>query len=184
MRVIAGRARGRRLSVPPAGTRPTSDRVREALFSSLDSEVGDWSSVRFLDLCAGSGAVGLEALSRGAAAATLVEQDRRCLEVLRRNVAAVGAGGEVIAADARSWLPGDRRFDVVYIDPPYAVPEEDVHAMLRNLVSADAVSDQALVVIERSSRSGNPWPQTDWEPLRQREYGDTTLWYGRRAGGG
>lgn len=181
MRVISGRARGRRLSVPPAGTRPTSDRVREALFSSLDSDVGDWSRVSFLDLCAGSGAVGLEALSRGAAAATLVEQDRRCLEILRRNAAAVDERAEIIAADARTWLPGDRRFDVVYIDPPYAVPDADVHAMLENLATASSVSGEALVVIERSSRSGDPWPDSGWQHLRRRDYGETVLWYGRRA---
>lgn len=183
MRVIAGRARGRRLSVPPAGTRPTSDRVREALFSSLDSAVGDWSGVRVLDLCAGSGAVGLEALSRGAAAATLVEQDRRCLDVLRRNAAAVDPSAEIIAADARSWLPGERRFDVVYVDPPYAAPDADVHAMLANLIAADAVSSEALVIVERSVRTGDPWPDADWEALRRRDYGETTLWYGRRTGG-
>lgn len=182
MRVIAGSARGRRLSVPPAGTRPTSDRVREALFSSLDSEVGDWSGVRFLDLCAGSGAVGLEALSRGAARATLVEQDRRCADVLRRNAAVVDAAAEIVVADARTWMPDDRSFDIVYVDPPYAVPESDVQAMLENLVEARALTTSSLVVIERSARSGDPWPASGWEVLRRRDYGETSLWYGRITG--
>ncbi|MGA0091699.1 MAG: RsmD family RNA methyltransferase, partial [Candidatus Nanopelagicales bacterium] len=100
MRIIAGNAGGRRLDAPPPGTRPTTDRVREALFSSLDSAIrlehGGWDGVRVLDLFAGSGAVGLEAMSRGAGSATLVERDRRCAEVLRRNVAAVAPSAHVV----------------------------------------------------------------------------------------
>ncbi|MEX1211089.1 MAG: 16S rRNA (guanine(966)-N(2))-methyltransferase RsmD [Candidatus Nanopelagicales bacterium] len=180
MRIIAGIARGRRLYSPPTGTRPTSDRVREALFSSLDGLVGEWTAVHFLDVCAGSGAVGLEALSRGAAQATLVEEDRRCLDVLRRNVSAVGVDADVVMADARTWNPGDRTFDVVYVDPPYAMSDEDLRQILVNLTSGAHLAPRALVVLERAVRSASPWPEEGWEELRRRDYGETSLWYGRR----
>lgn len=185
MRIIAGHARGRRLASPPAGARPTTDRVREALFSSLDVHVrehaGGWGDVRVLDLCAGSGAVGLEALSRGARTATLVERDRRCLEVLRRNVAAVDPRARVVAADAFAWLPEDPPYDLVYIDPPYAVSDDDVRALIATLGGHGALARNGLVVVERSSRSPSPWPDEGWEHVRTREYGDTSLWYGRAS---
>ncbi len=183
MRVIAGHAGGRRLAAPPEGTRPTTDRVREALFSSLDTHVrenyGGWSDIHFLDLFAGSGAVGLEAMSRGAAEATLVERDRRCLEVLRRNVATVDARARVVAADATRWHPEGGPFHVVYVDPPYAVADDDVRGVLTALVVHGALAKGALVVVERSVRSHEPWPGSGWEELRKRDYGDTALWYGR-----
>lgn len=183
MRIIAGAAGGRRLAAPPEGTRPTTDRVREALFSSLDSYVGDthggWSGVRVLDLFAGSGAVGLEALSRGAAGATLVERDRRCLAVLRVNAAAIDSRGRVVAADAFAWLPDDPGYDIVYVDPPYAVSDDDVRDVIDRLVRAAAFGPRALIVVERSQRSGSPWPVAGVEHIRERAYGDTRLWYGR-----
>lgn len=183
MRIIAGRAGGRRLHAPPEGTRPTTDRVREALFSSLDAHVragqGGWDRVRVLDLFAGSGAVGLEALSRGAAAATLVERDRRCLEVLRRNVATVDPAAHVVAADALAWVPVGGPYDIAYVDPPYALSDDAVHDLLARLVAAAALAEGALVVVERSRRSGEPWPVSGGiAPLRKRDYGDTSLWYG------
>jgi 16S rRNA (guanine966-N2)-methyltransferase len=185
MRIIAGTAGGRRLAVPPEGTRPTTDRVREALFSSLDTHVridhGDWNRVRVLDLFAGSGAVGLEALSRGAAGATLVERDRRCLEVLRANVATVDPRARVVAADAFAWVPDGGPFDLAYIDPPYAVSDDDVRRLLEQLSSRGAFADDALIVVERSQRSSSPWPGQSVEPLRERAYGDTRLWYGRAS---
>ena len=185
MRIIAGAAGGRRLAAPPEGTRPTTDRVREALFSSLDTHVrgdhGGWSRVRVLDLFAGSGAVGLEALSRGAASATLVERDRRCLEVLRANVATVDPRARVVAADAFAWVPDRGPFDLVYIDPPYAVSDDDVRRLLERLSSRGAFADDALIVVERSQRSSSPWPRESVEPLRERAYGDTRLWYGRTS---
>ena len=183
MRIIAGRAGGRRLSVPPEGTRPTTDRVREALFSSLDTHVrataGDWSGIRILDLFAGSGAVGLEAMSRGAAGATLVERDRRCLEVLRRNVAAVDPRAHVVAADALTWIAEGGPFDVVFVDPPYARADAEVRQLLSALIAQHALADGALVVVERSHRSEEPWPESGMEHLRKRDYGDTALWYGQ-----
>lgn len=183
MRIIAGHAGGRRLAVPPAGTRPTTDRVREALFSSLDAHVreasGGWAGMRVLDLFAGSGAIGLEALSRGASAATLVERDRRCLEVLRRNVAAVDPRARVVAADALTWPPVGGPYGLAYVDPPYALADDEVRELLGGLARHGALAEGALVVVERSSRSESPWPAQGWEHLRKRDYGDTALWYGR-----
>lgn len=189
MRIIAGRSGGRRLFAPPAGTRPTTDRVREALFSSLDPHVleqhGGWDGVLVLDLFAGSGAVGLEAMSRGAAGATLVERDRRCLDVLKRNVASVDERARVVAADATTWRPEGGPYDLVYVDPPYALPDDEVRAILADLAAHGALSDGALVVVERSTRSSAPWPASPpaagWEQLRRRVYGDTALWYGRAS---
>ena len=183
MRIIAGEAGGRRLRVPPEGTRPTTDRVREALFSSLDAHVRDlpegWQGVRFLDLFAGSGAIGLEALSRGARSATLVERDRRCLEVLRRNVAEIDPRAHVESADAFTWRPTGEAVDIAYVDPPYDVPDDDVRSLLGDLAGHDLFAPGALVVVERSRRSDMPWPDGGWEALRKRDYGVTALWYGR-----
>jgi 16S rRNA (guanine966-N2)-methyltransferase len=185
MRIIAGQAGGRRLAAPPAGTRPTTDRVREALFSSLDSHVreesGGWGEIEFLDLFAGSGAIGLEAMSRGARGATLVERDRHCLEVLRRNVAEVDPRARVVPADATTWRPDGGPFDIVYVDPPYALSDDDVRGVLGLLARHGALDEGALVVVERSSRSEAPWPSEGWQHLRKRDYGDTALWYGRAS---
>lgn len=183
MRIIAGSAGGRRLAAPPDGTRPTTDRVREALFSSLDAlvrgEFGGWREMRVLDLFAGSGAVALEAMSRGSECATLVERDRRCLAVLRANVAAVAPRGRVISADALTWVPTGGPFDLVYIDPPYSMADDDVRGLLARLFAQGALASDAIVVVERSHRSESPWPAAGFVDLRERDYGDTRLWYGR-----
>lgn len=181
-RIIAGTAGGRRLAVPPSGTRPTSDRVREALFSALAHDPGlDGAAV--LDLCAGSGALGLEALSRGAAHALFVESDRRAALVLRRNVAALGlAGAEVRAAPAAAVLgtPAVRAYDVLFVDPPYDVPDAEVVGWLDAAAGHGWLAQDATVVVERRTGGRFPWP----DPLcaeRDRRYGDTTLHIGRRG---
>ncbi len=134
-RIIGGTAGGRRIKAPPGDrTRPTSDRVREALFSTIDSELGSVAGLRFLDLYAGSGAVGLEARSRGAGVVTLVEHDRRTAAVIRENVRSLELTRvDVVVATADRALAHSPRapYDVVFLDPPYAVPVEDVHAVLR-----------------------------------------------------
>ncbi|KQX25334.1 MULTISPECIES: 16S rRNA (guanine(966)-N(2))-methyltransferase RsmD [unclassified Sphingomonas] len=118
MRIIAGRWRGRPLVAPQGqATRPTSDRTREALFSMLASRVGSFEGLKVADLCAGTGALGLEALSRGAAHCTFVERDRAAVEALRANIARLGAEAEVRAIAAESFAGG--AYDLVLIDPPY-----------------------------------------------------------------
>ncbi|MES2496327.1 MAG: 16S rRNA (guanine(966)-N(2))-methyltransferase RsmD [Pseudomonadota bacterium] len=118
MRIIAGRWRGRPLVAPKGQeTRPTSDRTREALFSMLASRVGSFEGLKVADVCAGTGALGLEALSRGAAHCTFVERDRPAIEALRANIAKLGAEAEVRAIAAESFVGG--AFDIVLIDPPY-----------------------------------------------------------------
>ena len=188
-RIIAGVAGGRRLSVPPAGTRPTSDRVREALFSALDSEWRasgvTWSQLPVLDLYAGSGALGLEALSRGAPEAVLVEKSRAAARVLAANVAAVGcAGAVVLTRDARQLAqtpPVASPAGLVFADPPYDVSAADVGGVLADLVTAGWIADDAMIVVERPARDdATPLP-AGWREVRRRAYGDTALWYARSA---
>ena len=185
-RVIAGAAGGRRLAVPPGtGTRPTSDRAREGLFSSWESLLGTLSGVRVADLYAGSGAVGLEALSRGASHALLVEADARAARIVRDNVRTLGLpGAEVRTGKAEQIVtgpaPGDP-YDVVFLDPPYAVTNDDLGEILLTLRAQGWLADDALVTVERSTRGGEfVWPQ-GFEPVRARRYGEGTLWYGRAA---
>jgi 16S rRNA (guanine966-N2)-methyltransferase len=185
-RVIAGSARGRRLQVPPGeGTRPTSDRAREALFSTLESLVGAWAGRRVLDLYAGSGAVGLEALSRGAAHALLVEADARAVRTVAANVATVGLpGAEVrhgrVERMAAAGVPPPA-YDVVFADPPYDLSDDDLRTVLVDL--RDALVEGAVVAVERSTRGG-PWTwPAGFEPVRSRRYGEATLWYGRATSG-
>ncbi len=139
-RIIGGVARGRRLATPKGDrTRPTSDRVREALFSSVESWCGSLHGLRFLDLYAGSGAVGLEAWSRGAAHVTLVEHDRRTAGIVSANARDLGCPvAQVVASTALTALarPPAAPYDVVFADPPYPVPSVDVEAMLAALVGA------------------------------------------------
>ena len=181
-RLIAGLAGGRRLQVPPAGVRPTGDKARGGLFNSLGSLV-DLEGAAVLDLYAGSGALGLEALSRGAAEVVFVESGPRVLPVLRANLAAVGLpGGTVLAGSVPTVLagPAPRGFDVVLADPPYAVPADEVRDVLRSLVAGEWLVPGGVVVVERSSREpGWNWP-TPLEGLRERRYGEAVLRYGRR----
>jgi 16S rRNA (guanine966-N2)-methyltransferase len=184
-RVVAGAAKGRRLEVPAAGTRPTSDRAREALFSALDAELqqqGGWGQVHFLDLYAGSGAVGLEALSRGAAEVLLVESRPEAARVARRNVDVVDLPGATVQlADVERLVrtTAGTRFDVAFLDPPYEVDGETVRAVLVDLAGRGWLAERALVVVERASRGEDfDWP-AGFDPLRSRRYGEATLWFGR-----
>ncbi|MEW2083088.1 16S rRNA (guanine(966)-N(2))-methyltransferase RsmD [Streptomyces sp. NPDC005283] len=185
-RVIAGAAGGRRLAVPPGnGTRPTSDRAREGLFSSWESLLGTLSGIRVADLYAGSGAVGLEALSRGASHALLVEADSRAVRTVRENVRALGLPGAEVrtgkAEQIATSLAPEVPYDVVFLDPPYAVTDDDLREILLTLRTQGWLADDALVTVERSTRGGEfVWPQ-GFEPLRARRYGEGTLWYGRAA---
>jgi len=182
-RIVGGAAKGRRLAVPPRGTRPTSDRAREALFNSLGGLI-DIVGARVLDLFAGTGAVGLEALSRGAVAACFVESDRAACEILRHNVETVAvAGAEIHRRPAAAYLVGagaDNPFDLVFADPPYSFGEAPLGALLTTLATPRWLSEAALVVVERSARGPEPqWPDAI-EPVNQKRYGEGVLWYGRR----
>jgi 16S rRNA (guanine966-N2)-methyltransferase len=179
-RIVAGSVGGRRIGVPRHGVRPTSERVREALFGALDAE-GAVRGAAVLDLCAGSGALGLEALSRGASHALFVESDKRVAGVLRDNLATLGlTGGEVRPATAASVLagPAPRAYDLLLADPPYAVGGEEVAGWLRAAAANGWLAPGALVVLERPTRAGAfGWPEP-LRPLRERRYGDTTLHLG------
>ena len=174
-RIIGGTAGGRRLETPRGQTtRPTSDRVREALFSAVESRTGSLDGLRFLDLYAGSGAVGLEAWSRGAGVVTMVEQDRRTASLITRNAAALGfAKARVIAGSVATVLaaPPAAPYDLVFSDPPYPLPDDDVDADLAALVAQGWLVPGALVVVERAAkRSRVTWPEgiEDDEVVRAR----------------
>ena len=182
-RVIAGEAGGRRLAVPAGrDTRPTSDRAREGLFGTISSIAGPLDGARVLDLYAGSGAVGLEALSRGARHVLLVEQDARAARVIRENIEAIGLPGAVLAADRVERVlargPDGDRYDVVFADPPYALPDAAVGRALALLAEGGWLAPGALVIVERATRSGPvSWPD-GFVPDRARRYGEATFWYG------
>lgn len=179
-RIIGGSAGGRHLATPRGeATRPTSDRVREALFSALESWFGSWEGVRVLDLYAGSGALGLEACSRGAEHALLVEKDRRTAQLVAANARELGlARARVVGGTVRSTLAGrpEAAYDLVLSDPPYPLEDQEVDADLAALVAHGWLADEAMVVVERSRRSPEPrWP-AGFGSTRRRKYGETTLW--------
>ena len=172
-RIVAGSAKGRTLAVPKSGTRPPSERVREALFSRLD-HMNVLEGATVLDLFAGTGALGLEALSRGAARATLVEKASAAARVASANVRATGLPARVVTADVRAYL-GARsgealtgENDLVFIDPPYDIPEGDMTTVLSAL--APWVGPDSLIVVERSTRA----PAPTWPPFLVLE--DTRAW--------
>jgi 16S rRNA (guanine966-N2)-methyltransferase len=181
-RVIAGVAGGRRLVVPAgASTRPTADRAREGLFSTLTAIRGSLDGAAVLDLYAGSGAVGLEAASRGAGRVLLVENDAKAVQAVRANIAALDLPGVEIRPEpvervlATEPVAG---FDIVFLDPPYSEPVTDA---VGQLVSGGWLAPGAIVAAERASRGPDmSWPD-GIEPLRARRYGEATLWYGRRS---
>ncbi|MDQ6874112.1 MAG: 16S rRNA (guanine(966)-N(2))-methyltransferase RsmD [Actinomycetota bacterium] len=183
-RIVAGAAGGRRLSVPAGReVRPTSDRAREAMFSTLGGLL-DLAGAAVLDLYAGSGAVGLEALSRGAARVVLVESDPVAAALIRTNIELVGLPGTHVVRDrVESFLdrpPADGAFDVVFADPPYALDDQDLTA---GLVKLDAgwLRPGGIVVVERPTRGGSwAWP-VGLAAIKAKRYGDGTLWYGRRS---
>lgn len=179
-RIIAGDARSLPLSVPDAGTRPTSDRVRESLFGALEAS-GLLDGAAVVDLFAGSGALGLESVSRGAISADLVEKSARAASVIDRNVKSVasavsGARISVHRASADAYLRTTREvWDIAFIDPPYDFDDAALTATLALL--HPHMSDDALAIVERSSRSPKPSLPDGWEHDRDRRYGDTTLWW-------
>jgi 16S rRNA (guanine966-N2)-methyltransferase len=176
MRVVAGSAKGRALVAPEgAATRPTSDRVRESMFNALFSLGDPVDGARVLDLFAGSGALGIEALSRGAASATFVERARPALAAIERNVRQAGVGDRatVARAEALDWLRrADRRYDLVLCDPPY-----DFADWATLLTALEGVLPDGLAVLE-SDRELDAGPS--WEVIRSRRYGGTVVSIVRR----
>ncbi|MGA6168379.1 16S rRNA (guanine(966)-N(2))-methyltransferase RsmD [Amycolatopsis magusensis] len=182
-RIVAGTAGGRKLKVPPKGTRPTSERVREALFNALEV-AGELDGARVLDLYAGTGALGLEALSRGAREAVFVEADKRAADVLRGNVTTLALGGAVRHGKAETVLAAgaEAPFDLVLADPPYDLGAAQLATVLSALVTGGWLADGGLVVVERALRDGEPsWPD-GLEPLRTKRYGDTALHWAELTG--
>jgi 16S rRNA (guanine966-N2)-methyltransferase len=182
-RVIAGEAGGRRLAVPDGrDTRPTSDRAREGLFATISSIVGPLAGARVLDLYAGSGAVGLEALSRGAEHVLLVEHGARAAHVIRQNIEAIGLPGATVVADRVERVlargPAEDRYDGGFADPPYGLADAAVTRVLSLLAEQGWLAPGALVIVERATRSGAlNWPD-GFVPDRARRYGEATFWYG------
>nr|WP_246232871.1 RsmD family RNA methyltransferase [Nakamurella aerolata] len=178
-RIVSGRWKGRTLATPSGSvTRPSSEKMRAALGNALTAAT-DLDGLTVLDLYAGSGALGLELLSRGAGRLTCVEVDRKALESLRRNVSDLRAGAEVVVVPGKvetvlGQLPA-AAFDIVVADPPYALTNDDLRRVLALLVPT--LRPGADVVVERAARAGAPpWPP-ELEPGRGKTYGDTALWY-------
>lgn len=181
-RIVAGLARGRRLVVPAGqATRPTSDRAREAMFNTLATRM-QLDGAHVLDLYAGSGALGLEASSRGALQVVLVDQHRLAVQAMRTNVRMLGlAGVKVVASSVQTFLTAEPgcRFDLVMLDPPYALEEATVREQVAALVSRGWLQPGAWLVVERSSRDA-PW---SWpagvQAVITRTYGEARLWFGQ-----
>jgi len=170
MRIIAGAAKGRKLDAPKTGTRPMTGRARESMFSILSARI-DGTTV--LDLYAGSGSLGLEALSRGATHAVFVERDRAAGSMLRKNIDRVGLGGRVRMADVASFL-GERSgvYDVVFVDPPYADDDQQVRSVLELI--EPVLAPGGIVVVHRQARSETTPPQF-LRTIDERRYGDAVV---------
>lgn len=182
-RVIGGSARGREIATPPGrATRPTTDRAREAIFSALEAALGSLHGRAFLDLYAGSGAVGLEAASRGAWPVVCVERDRRTAALIGRNARALALGAvQIVPGSVAAYLEGTPRtlFDVVFLDPPYDTPATSVQEVVATLAARGWLVADAIVAVERSRRS-DPWEWPEGvRAVRDRRYGETIVWYGR-----
>lgn len=184
MRIIAGLGKGRNLFSPIGATRPTSDRAREALFSTLESEFGSINDLSFLDLYCGSGAVGAEALSRGAAIVYAVDNDEKATNIARQNFALLenlsGIGTTtVITSSVGKFLDksSELTFDVVFLDPPYDLPNNEIEKTLASLVKNNFLKRSSVIAIERDSKS----KRLNWPPglkeLKERKYGAATIFY-------
>lgn len=187
MRVISGRFKGMALTTPKPGTRPTTDRTKEAIFSHLDSW-GVLDDARVLDLFAGTGALGIEALSRGARELVAVESAApaaaliaQTLTALKRNRAwepgmsarVIKARAEKYAASASAVAP----FDVIFIDPPYAFETEACNQLLADLAARELTGDDTVIMLERSTRSAEPTAPEGWAISNRRDYGETAVYY-------
>ncbi len=191
MRIIAGVAKGRTLSSVAGATRPTSDRAREGLFSSLLSDYGDFLGLNVLDLFSGSGAIGLEALSRGASVVHAVEKNESACKTISRNSdlvtkSAVAGVFHLYAMSVARFLenPPLVKYDIVYIDPPYDFSDSEIDKCLVDLCSGGFLKEDALVAVERANKSTVlKWP-IGYTVLRERKYGQALIYYGKPAQNG
>ena len=191
MRIIAGLAKGRTLSRVAGATRPTSDRAREGLFSSLLSEFGDFTALKVLDLFAGSGAIGLEALSRGAGLVHAVEKNDGACKTITKNAALVVRAktlGEfhLFSMSAQKFLEilPTAQYDIVYLDPPYDFSDVELYKCLVQLRTAQFLQEDAVIAVERASKTGAmKWP-SGFESIRERKYGTAVIYYGKLAQNG
>lgn len=185
MRIIAGLAKGRSIDSVASSTRPTSDRAREALFSSLTSEFGDFEGINVLDLYAGTGAIALESLSRGAAIVHAVERDESAVQAITKNAENIKSAQcpgtfHLFAMSVNRFLQDKavHQYHFIYIDPPYDVDDIDVIETLIQLHQGGYLHPQALIAVERNSRVKEiSWPD-GFEALRQKNYGQATIFYG------
>lgn len=179
-RIIAGSAKGRILKVPATHTRPTSERVREALFSRLE-HMGYVEGCAILDLYAGSGAFALEALSRGALYAECVDSQKQAARIIGDNARTCVLDVQVscMSVSKRLTVPSARLCDVVFLDPPYDLPDEELAENIRSLPAH--IKEDALVLVERSKRSPEPEWGADFVLLDERTWGDTRVWFAKRA---
>lgn len=181
MRIVAGSARGRRLDAPAGVTRPTSDRAREGLFSTLEHLLGTLDQKKVLDLYAGTGAIGFEAASRGAAQVDLVENDAKAVQVCRNNLAHLGfATVKIHALSVDKWLTSVQPavpYDLVVMDPPYSNSNESVEEVLAKLVDRGWLAKDAVIAVERDAKA----PEFTWTlgltPARERRYGHAMVRY-------
>ncbi|NEG69789.1 16S rRNA (guanine(966)-N(2))-methyltransferase RsmD [Bifidobacterium choloepi] len=188
MRIIAGRFKGLPLTTPKSTTRPTTDRTKEAIFSRLDSW-GVLDDARVLDLFAGTGALGFEALSRGARELVLVEANAAAAQLVAKTATLIRRqrGWEpdmevhVVKAKAEQYVQRmagrTESFDVVLIDPPYAFPTDDCNALLAGLVDGGLAGEDAVIMLERSTRTEPPTPPAGWTETDRRDYGETAVYY-------
>jgi 16S rRNA (guanine966-N2)-methyltransferase len=191
MRIIAGLAKGRTLSTVAGATRPTSDRAREGLFSSLLSEFGDFTALNVLDLFAGSGAIGLEALSRGAGLVHAVEKNEAACRTITKNAQLVTSAkipGEFhlysLSAQRFLEIPAPAKYDIVYLDPPYDFSDVELYKCLVELRAGQFLKEDAVIAVERASKSGPmKWPN-GYEAIRERNYGQAVIHYGKLAQNG
>lgn len=191
MRIIAGVAKGRSLSSVAGATRPTSDRAREAIFSTLTSEFGDFLGLQILDLFSGSGAMGLEALSRGASLVHCVEKDDAAAKTISTNNSLVQKAQPVgafhlfhISAQKFVDTPAQNQYHFVYIDPPYDFSDSELVQVLEKLLENNFYKDGAVIAVERASKSPQPvWP-VGYEPSRTKVYGQASIYYANYAKNG
>jgi 16S rRNA (guanine966-N2)-methyltransferase len=191
MRIIAGVAKGRSLSSVAGATRPTSDRAREAIFSTLTSEFGDFLGLQILDLFSGSGAMGLEALSRGASLVHCVEKDDAAAKTISTNNSLVQKAQPVgafhlfhISAQKFVDTTAQNQYHFVYIDPPYDFADSELVQVLEKLLENNFYKDGAVIAVERASKSPQPvWP-VGYEPSRTKVYGQASIYYANYAKNG